>query len=164
MTFGMTVSGRPVDLPNAQSIVGLFINSLPLWVDVKSDATVRSWLAALQRQNAELRDVEHTPLASLQQWANSNVDALFDSLIVFENYPLDDALDALGDVPRIRAVDAHNRSHFPLMLVVAPRHVGGGDALRLEWHRHAASVSEDGVARIAEYFERMLDCLAHHAR
>ncbi|MGY6120420.1 amino acid adenylation domain-containing protein (plasmid) [Paraburkholderia strydomiana] len=160
VTFGMTVSGRPVDLPNAQSIVGLFINSLPLWVDVKSDATVRSWLAALQRQNAELRDVEHTPLASLQQWANSNVDALFDSLIVFENYPLDDALDALGDVPRIRAVDAHNRSHFPLMLVVAPRHVGGGDALRLEWHRHAASVSEDGGARIAEYFERMLDCLA----
>jgi len=161
VTFGMTVSGRPVDLPNAQSIVGLFINSLPLWVDVKSDATVRSWLAALQRQNAELRDVEHTPLASLQQWANSNVDALFDSLIVFENYPLDDALDALGDVPRIRAVDARNRSHFPLMLVVAPRHVGGGDALRLEWHRHPASVSEEGVARIAEYFERMLGCLAN---
>ncbi|WP_243672459.1 amino acid adenylation domain-containing protein, partial [Paraburkholderia kirstenboschensis] len=160
VAFGMTVSGRPVDLPNAQSIVGLFINSLPLWIDVKSDATVRSWLAGLQRQNAELREVEHTQLASLQQWANSSVDALFDSLIVFENYPLDDALGALGDVPRVRAVDAHNRSHLPLMLVVAPRHVGGGDALRLEWHRHAARASEDGVARIVEYFERMLDCLA----
>ncbi|MFP3624670.1 condensation domain-containing protein, partial [Burkholderia sp. SIMBA_051] len=81
VAFGMTVSGRPVDLPDAEAIVGLFINSLPLWVDVKSAATVRAWLAALQRHNAELREVEHTPLANLQQWANSSVDALFDSLI-----------------------------------------------------------------------------------
>ncbi|SDI76260.1 amino acid adenylation domain-containing protein, partial [Paraburkholderia phenazinium] len=160
VAFGMTVSGRPVDLPEAQSTVGLFINSLPLWIDVEPDATVRSWLAGLQRHNAQLRDVEHTPLVSLQQWANSSVDALFDSLIVFENYPLDDALGALGSVPRVRAVEAHNRSHLPLMLVVAPRHVGGGDRLRLEWHRHAARVSADGVACVAEHFERMLDRLA----
>ncbi|MBW8837979.1 MAG: AMP-binding protein, partial [Burkholderia sp.] len=91
---------------------------------------------------------------------DSSVDALFDSLIVFENYPLDDALDAIGGVPRVRAVDAHNRSHFPLMLVVAPRHVGGGDALRLEWHRHAARVRAEDVARVAGYFEQMLDGLA----
>ncbi|WP_035476053.1 non-ribosomal peptide synthetase, partial [Burkholderia sp. WSM2230] len=165
VAFGMTVSGRPVDLPDAQSTVGLFINSLPLWVDVESHAPVRAWLAALQRHNAELRDVEHTPLASLQQWADSSVDALFDSLIVFENYPLDDALGAIGAASetrgtlRVRAVEAHNRTHLPLMLVVAPRHVGGGDALRLEWHRHAARVSAEGVASVAGYFEQMLDCL-----
>ncbi|MEX3753801.1 amino acid adenylation domain-containing protein, partial [Paraburkholderia phenoliruptrix] len=163
VAFGMTVSGRPVELPDVQSMVGLFINSLPLWIDVESHAPVRGWLAALQRRNVELRDVEHTPLASLQQWAGASVDALFDSLIVFENYPLDDALGVLstrGGVPRVRAVETYNRSHLPLMLVVAPRHVGGGDTLRLEWHRHAAHVSADGLTRVAAYFERMLDCLA----
>ncbi|WP_126876085.1 non-ribosomal peptide synthetase [Paraburkholderia kururiensis] len=163
VVFGTTVSGRPAELPAAQSIVGLFINSLPLAVDIEPAAPIAAWLAALQRSNAELREVEHTPLASLQQWAGVRGSSLFDSLVVFENYPLDEAIDAKREAVGLRGVDAYSRTHLPLTLVAAPRGTAPqirGEGLRIEWHWHAAHVSENAVLRLATHFERVLDRMA----
>ncbi|WP_114811402.1 non-ribosomal peptide synthetase, partial [Paraburkholderia kururiensis] len=157
--FGTTMSGRPVELPEAQSTIGLFINSLPLAVDVEPAAPIAAWVAALQRTHAELREVEHTSLASLQQGAGVRDGALFDSLVVFENYPLDEALHAKREAIGLRAIDAYSRTHLPLTLVAAPRCMGPqtAEGLRLEWHWHAARVSADSVSRLAVHFERVLE-------
>ncbi|WP_323118645.1 non-ribosomal peptide synthetase, partial [Burkholderia alba] len=161
VVFGTTVSGRPVELPDAQTTVGLFINSLPLWVDVASGTPLAAWLGALQNRNAELREVEHTPLASLQQWAGLSGDALFDSLVVFENFPLDEALGASRDALGVRSIAAYNRTHLPLTLVVAPRHLDtGAEGLALEWRWDAARLAERGIVRVADYFDRVIDRLA----
>ncbi|PMS11334.1 non-ribosomal peptide synthetase, partial [Trinickia caryophylli] len=168
VAFGTTVSGRPAELAEVQSTVGLFINSLPLAVEADPAAPVAGWLAALQRSHAALRELEHTPLASLQQWAGASGGALFDSLLVFENYPLDEAFRGERAALGLRAIDAYSRTHLPLTLVVAPRHGmgvdagsggSGADALRLEWHWRTGRVSADGVARLAAHFERVLDRL-----
>ncbi|HEX7242024.1 MAG TPA: amino acid adenylation domain-containing protein, partial [Longimicrobiaceae bacterium] len=62
VVFGATVSGRTADLPEMETRVGVFINTLPVRVAVPSDARLGEWLEALQARQAEMRRFEHTPL------------------------------------------------------------------------------------------------------
>jgi amino acid adenylation domain-containing protein/non-ribosomal peptide synthase protein (TIGR01720 family) len=96
VAFGVTVAGRPASLPDAQTAVGLFINTVPLVVQPAPELQVGDWLRAVQRENVALREHEHTALADVQRWAGSPGQALFDSLVVFENYPVDRALRERG--------------------------------------------------------------------
>ncbi|MDL2424677.1 condensation domain-containing protein, partial [Pseudomonas sp. BAgro211] len=92
VTFGATVAGRPATLPGAEESLGLFINTLPI-VQAPDDAQrVGDWLRELQSFNLDVREFEHTPLYDIQRWAGQAGQALFDSIIVFENYPVDEVL------------------------------------------------------------------------
>jgi hypothetical protein len=102
VVFGATVSGRPAELAGAEQMLGLFINSLPVSVEASGATPVTKWLQGLQKHNVELREYEHTPLSDLQRWAGLQGGALFDNLLVFENYPVDDVAEA-GGLP-VRAV------------------------------------------------------------
>ncbi|MBP9100681.1 MAG: amino acid adenylation domain-containing protein [Nitrosomonas sp.] len=90
--FGATVAGRPPSLPKADEILGLFINTIPIPVERRSDLTVSEYLSALQATNARLRDYEHTSLADIQRWSGFSGQPLFDSIVVFENFPINAAL------------------------------------------------------------------------
>ncbi|MCP2256430.1 non-ribosomal peptide synthase domain TIGR01720/amino acid adenylation domain-containing protein [Streptoalloteichus tenebrarius] len=96
--FGTTVSGRPADLPGAESIIGLFINMLPARVSVDTTdgdttaggATVVDWLRRLQDAQVQARQYEYLSLAEVQgHSAVPRGTNLFDSIVVFENYPYD---------------------------------------------------------------------------
>ncbi|MCP4663550.1 MAG: non-ribosomal peptide synthetase, partial [bacterium] len=91
--FGATVSGRPAELPGVESIAGLFINTLPVRVKVDPGALPVPWLDRLQARQAELRRYEYCPLGRVQQWSGLSAgQALFDHILVFENYPVSSAL------------------------------------------------------------------------
>ncbi|MGK6317847.1 condensation domain-containing protein, partial [Neorhizobium sp. DT-125] len=89
VAYGVTVSGRPAELAGVETMVGLFINSLPVLAEVRGDEPLADWFARLQAANSELRQYEHTALTDVQRWAGRSGDALFDTLFVFENYPVD---------------------------------------------------------------------------
>ncbi|PSJ18787.1 non-ribosomal peptide synthetase [Nitrosomonas supralitoralis] len=91
VTFGVTVAGRPADLPRSDQILGLFINTLPVSIALKPELTVGEWLREVQIQNLASREHEHTPLYEIQRWAGQSRPGLFDSILVFENYPVDQA-------------------------------------------------------------------------
>jgi amino acid adenylation domain-containing protein/non-ribosomal peptide synthase protein (TIGR01720 family) len=122
VVFGATVSGRSAPLSGIEGMVGLFINTIPVRVSVPAGADVLAWLGALQDQQAELRDFEHTPLLDAQ--AQSGVPRgtpLFESLVVFENYPLDESLTrghAGVAVTRARAVET---PAYPLTVIAVLR-------------------------------------------
>ena len=106
--FGATVSGRPAALAGVESIVGLFINTLPLRVQVRAEASVLSLLQAIQQQQAEQAEYAHMPLADIQQCSKVlQGGALFDSIVVFENYPFDSGVKTrLGQCVReIRSIE-----------------------------------------------------------
>ncbi len=133
VVFGVTVSGRTAPLPGIDAMVGLFINTLPVRVAVPMDARAIDWLSALQEQQADLRDFEHTPLVEAQ--AESGVPRgtpLFESLLVFENYPVDASL-AQGDrglaFSEMRAVEW---LAYPLTVVASLRR---GLTLRVGYDR-----------------------------
>jgi amino acid adenylation domain-containing protein/non-ribosomal peptide synthase protein (TIGR01720 family) len=112
--FGATVSGRPADLPGVEGIPGIFINTVPVRVDVDGAAPVAGWLRDLQDAQAESRRFDHLGLPRLRALSGVRSGAnLFDSLLVFENYPAD-ALP-LGE---LTAVETTN---FPLSATVYPR-------------------------------------------
>ena len=96
VVFGATVAGRPATLPGAQEMLGLFINTIPVHVSHALGMTLGDHLRALQAANLALREHEHASLADIQRWAGSSGRPLFDSILVFENHPVSDALRDSG--------------------------------------------------------------------
>ncbi|MGC7103140.1 amino acid adenylation domain-containing protein, partial [Amycolatopsis lurida] len=109
VVFGATTSGRPAELAGAESMIGLFINTLPVRARLAADRPVAEWLGDLQAEQLESRRHEFVPLARIQSEVTGG--PLFHSLVVFENYPVQPAGEVrMGDV---EAVDA---TSFPLTL------------------------------------------------
>ncbi len=118
--FGTTVSGRSSDLPGIETMVGLFINTLPLRVAVTPDAVLVEWLRALLAHNGELRQFEQTPLVQIQGWSEvARGQPLFESLVVFDNHPLDERLEGETGVT-VERVTLSGQTNYPLTLNVLP--------------------------------------------
>jgi amino acid adenylation domain-containing protein len=117
--FGVTVSGRSPELIGAESMVGMLINTLPVRVAVSAEESIISWLQQLQNHSMEVRQYEYSPLVEIQQrWSKIPLNTpLFESIVVFENYPVDPSLQGgksgleIGDV---RSVDSTN---YPIALM-----------------------------------------------
>ncbi|MFM0530016.1 condensation domain-containing protein, partial [Paraburkholderia strydomiana] len=155
VSYGTTLSGRPAHLPGVERMLGLFINTLPVQVDVDASADLGAWLHKLQGELMELRHYEHTPLARVQQWSGRNGDALFDSIVVFENYPVDAARD--GDASlKVESIDSVDPTHYPLALAIIPR----GKTLSLEWAWNGERIDRETVERIALQYEAILTQMA----
>jgi len=118
VVYGATVAGRPADVPAIESMVGLFINTLPVRAQIDPELPVSAFLTELQRRQAELRRYEHMPLVLIQGLSEvPRGQPLFSSLLVFENYP-----GQRGD--SIHHADSLDRTfeqtNYPLTLLVAP--------------------------------------------
>ncbi|MHC1548040.1 amino acid adenylation domain-containing protein [Phyllobacterium sp. K27] len=155
VAFGATVSGRPAELPGVERMLGLFINSLPIFVDVPGDASVGPWLRDLQARNTELRAYEHTPLADLQQWTGRTGDALFDTLVVFENYPVDQELRKADTGLATTAADTAEKTHYPLTVTVVP-----GGAVEIKWSWDGQRFDDDAIGQIGTDYAEILTSLA----
>ncbi|NIL16085.1 non-ribosomal peptide synthetase [Pseudomonas sp. AN3A02] len=157
--FGATVAGRPSALPGAQSMLGLFINTLPVIHDVDPQARVGQWLQAVQRVNLELRDHEYTPLGDIQRWAGRSGQALFDSIIVFENQPLDRTLrEWKDDSLRFGDVGGAGLTDFPMDLMVTLE-----DYLAIEYMYLRQCFSDVAVEGIRANMEALLLALSANA-
>ncbi len=118
--FGTTVSARPPELAGVETITGIFINTLPVRVEVDDSAEVVGWLQRLQAAQAEARRFDYISLAQLQTWSDlPGGTKLFDSVLVFENYPIDNQAAAEHGLS-LRDVDAVETTNYALSLVVVP--------------------------------------------
>ncbi|HEU4533652.1 MAG TPA: AMP-binding protein, partial [Polyangiaceae bacterium] len=154
--FGVTVAGRPTELPGVESIVGLFINTLPLRVRVEPDRPLVEWLKGLLAHNYRIREYEHPPLVQIQQWSElPKGQSLFDSLVVFENAPLDPRLgERVGDVSLSYDQDRVH-TNYPVTIVAYPRaHLG----LRLSYDPR--SLDAAAAARMLDHLGRLLEEMA----
>ncbi|WP_165840627.1 condensation domain-containing protein, partial [Streptomyces scopuliridis] len=117
VVFGTTVSGRPADLPGAEDILGLFINTLPVRVTVTPDQPVTDWLRQIQDGQSESRRYEYMALSDIESDVPAGA-SLFDSLVVFENYPVDEAAaerHGLG----VREAEAVESTNYALTLIAS---------------------------------------------
>ncbi|PZG88614.1 non-ribosomal peptide synthetase, partial [Streptomyces sp. NTH33] len=116
VVFGTTVSGRPEDLPGVESMVGMFINTVPTRVRVDAGRTARAWLRELQDAQAESRRFAAVSLAELTQLSDvPSGSPLFHSMVAFENYPFDEARTA-GSGVRLAEVTSRDATNYPLVL------------------------------------------------
>jgi amino acid adenylation domain-containing protein len=158
VVFGTTVAGRPAELPNIESCIGLFINTLPLRVQLQQQQLLGEWLAALQQNLLRLRQHEHTPLAKIQEWSDmAAAEALFETLLVFENYPPRDQEEAQRPEVRVGDLEYREQSNYPLAILVVP-----GDRLRLLLVFDPARYDEVNAARVLAHFQNLLAALPSH--
>ncbi|MBP7336120.1 non-ribosomal peptide synthetase [Niveispirillum sp.] len=145
--FGTTVSGRPPEIAEVDKMVGLFINTLPVRVRIAPEQAVGPFLSALQDAQIARDQHMYAPLTAIHGWSGvASRDPLFESVVVFENYPMDATLEEAGalTVTDVRLLEQNN---FPLTLTAA----GGREMpLKLTYDRNRI---DDGAA------ERMLDHL-----
>jgi len=153
--FGATVAGRPANLPGAEDMLGLFINTLPIIQAPLPEQRVGQWLQALQDYNVQVRDYEHVSLADVQRWSGQSGQALFDSIVVFENYPLDERLqDAGEDGLRFGASEGRDVTNYAMDLAV---HLD--DTLSIEFLYWRSRFSHAACQGIRRSFERLLQAL-----
>ncbi|MDF3304459.1 amino acid adenylation domain-containing protein [Rhodococcus sp. T2V] len=124
VVFGSTVSGRPAGLDRSSDMVGLFVNTIPVRVDVPAHATVADVLGRLREQTVSILDHHHVGLADIQRLAG--VGQLFDTLVVFENFAAADTSGIDSDDFSVRVGDFHTMTHYPITVTVFP-----GERLRV---------------------------------
>ncbi|MDD9945598.1 MAG: amino acid adenylation domain-containing protein, partial [Myxococcales bacterium] len=158
--YGVTVAGRPAELPRSDEMMGLFINSLPLRIACPSELGLVPWLQTLQTLNSELRQHEHSSLLQLQAQARKRGlrGPLFDSLFVFENYPLDSALSTLTDGQAGGLVVDHAESrdltHYGLTLVATP-----AEQLSLSLQYDTSRYSKAQAQRVLGLYQQLLQAI-----
>ncbi|MGX2041491.1 amino acid adenylation domain-containing protein [Methylocaldum sp. MU1018] len=153
VVYGVTVAGRPAELPGVEKILGLFINSLPLRVKVAPDLSVADFLQQLLQHNLDIRRYEYTSLVTIQSWIGLPHDRpLFDSLLVFENAPIDQAL--LEKKRALKIAYEKNRTHtnYPITVVVIP-----GPKLHLQITYQRARFDRAAIERMLGHFKRLLE-------
>ncbi|WP_256376925.1 non-ribosomal peptide synthetase [Nitrosospira multiformis] len=154
--FGATVAGRPATLPGAEHLLGLFINTLPVSVTLQPEYQIGAWLRDLQAQNLASREHEQTPLYEIQRWLGQSGQGLFDSILVFENYPMDEALrESTPGGPAFSNIRNRESSNYPMMVSVMQ-----GNVLSLGYSYDCRYFSRTAVESIAKQLKRLLDRIA----
>ncbi|MGH8863688.1 MAG: amino acid adenylation domain-containing protein, partial [Burkholderiales bacterium] len=156
--FGVTVAGRPPEIEGIEDVVGLFINSLPLRVSVQPELTCLEWLKTLLAQNLAMHQFEYAQLSEIQRWSEVvRGQALFDSLVVFENVPVDPSLRGHSLALDIQGYETRTHTNYPLTVVLIP-----GDELHLQITYDRALFDSTGVARILGHYKASLEALVRH--
>jgi len=147
--FGSVVSGRPPELPGVESMVGLFINTLPLRLDVDPGAPAAAWLRGVQAAHLDLRPHEHVPAADVQSWSELPPgEPLFRSLTVFEKFPYEEAIAEAPQGLSVRDLDVHDRADVPLSAVAVP--TGETLTLMIAHDHQSAPATVDRLLRSLE--------------
>ncbi|MFI7673280.1 amino acid adenylation domain-containing protein [Actinophytocola sp. NPDC049390] len=147
--YGATTSGRSIELPGVEEMVGLFINTLPVRSRVDGQAAVADWLRDLQVAQIELRQWEHTSLVDVRECAEiPHSKPLFQSILVFENYP---DLGG-GDGPVLRTVGCVERTGYPLTVVVS-----AGEVVDVKFAYDRALFDAETIERLAGHFAALLN-------
>jgi surfactin family lipopeptide synthetase C len=156
VVFGLTVSGRPAELADVESMVGMFINTLPLRVAVDEHSGLVPWLRAIQRRQFELRQFEHSALVQVQGWSDvPRGRPLFESIVVVENYPVDAALAGRAERLGVEAVRSLDQTNYPLDLTVVP-----GEELWLKIGYDAHRFEADAIDRLLGHLNTLLEGIA----
>ncbi|GAB3505193.1 non-ribosomal peptide synthetase [Amycolatopsis cihanbeyliensis] len=151
VVFGSTVSGRPAELPGVETMVGLFINTLPIRVPVRPDDTLAGVLTAVQERSTALLPHQHLSLPDIQRCAG--LPTLFDTLTVTENYPMDDGdIEELAGDLRLAGVVGNDANHYPLSIAALPH-----GELKLRFGYQPEVFSRGEIESIGAGFRRLFE-------
>ena len=156
--FGVTVSGRNAPLPGIEQMVGLFINTIPLRIEPNHRDTVIHYLQQVQSQHQDDNRYAHSPLFDVQNLCEvPNGTALFESLLVFENYPLGDALDTPDDCYQIESIQGIELTNYPLTLSIIP---GRTLCFKMSYDSHRVNLTQ--IEHLWTHLNTLLVAMVHH--
>ncbi|MCP4153043.1 MAG: amino acid adenylation domain-containing protein, partial [bacterium] len=159
--FGTTVAGRNANLKGIENIAGLFINTIPLRITefngkgsgkIKDTITIENLIAQIHRQLRERREFENTSLVNIKEYCNLDMkDELFDTLLVLENYPLDERLKQKEGALVIDSYSMTETTHYDLTLGITMF-----DGIRLEVNYNNEYFAKERIKTLILHFENIL--------
>lgn len=153
--FGAVVSGRPPELPGVETMVGVFINTIPIRIHITQESSVAAWLKAVQTGQIEARQYVYASIADVQRWSEIPPRTpLFESILVFQNYPAS-RLGQEGQSLRMKNVEFIEQPHYPLSLLIMPSQ----GMLKLFYDRR--SFEPIASARMLYHLQRLLESVVH---
>lgn len=158
VVFGVTVSGRPFSLEGAESIIGPFLNTLPLRVQLDPEMTLSAWLQELQLRATDLLMFEYSPLVRVQKLSDvQNGLPLFESIYVFESAPVNPSgkHESSNGKLVIRDLETIQNSNYTIAVLVAP-----GRQLSLEILYESSALAGKTVVRLLEHLRNLLESMA----
>ena len=153
VVFGTTVSGRPASLSGVESMVGLFINTLPARLKIPDKTDLLTWLGLLQQEYIEREQYSYTPLVDIQAVSEvPRTQLLFESLVVFENYPVNVTLQQLPGNLSIGELQDRGQTNYPLTVVAIP-----GEEMTVKICYDRQRFDADIIDRMAGHFLTLLE-------
>ncbi|WP_116377627.1 non-ribosomal peptide synthetase, partial [Mycobacterium sp. MFM001] len=149
VAFGAVVSGRPAELAGADSMVGLLINTVPVRARITPATTTSKLLDQLQ--TAHTHTLEHQHLALTEIHRISGHEQLFDTVFVYENYPVDTAALSGDHELDITGFTGRDYYHYPLTIQAAP-----GRELELRVQFRTDVFDAETVGTLIERLQRVL--------
>ncbi|MBC9908991.1 non-ribosomal peptide synthase/polyketide synthase [Chitinophaga varians] len=148
--FGVTVAGRPDELPGADKKIGLYINTLPLYSALANEQTIAGWLQEMQTTQLQSREHQYAALNDIQRWTGVR-EELFDSLLVFENYPVNPALQSPHWKLQLQHIQVQEQANYPLTIRVMM-----AEGLEIGLVYNETILDGAYVRMIAAHFEQVL--------
>ncbi|KZN66281.1 non-ribosomal peptide synthetase [Pseudoalteromonas luteoviolacea] len=165
--FGETISGRPAEIAGVEQMVGLFINSLPVLVNIDRNAPIGEWLRALNQNSVKRAEHGFLPLSEIQTLSplsklSERQRNLFDTLVVFENYPVDQEIEKVIADSQLQVADIQNdeQTNYGLTLTVLPENNGQQSQLSFELAYRAERYGDAAINRLLTYFGEILSTIS----
>ncbi|MCP4157021.1 MAG: amino acid adenylation domain-containing protein, partial [bacterium] len=158
VVFGTTVAGRNADIKGMEEIAGLFINTVPLRVKVLSQKdnqktdTIATVIQDIHRHLRQRREFENTPPVNIKEYSSLDVkEELFDTLLVLENYPLDERLKQKEGAIIIDSFSMAEATHYDLTAGITLF-----DGIRLEFNYNSARFETESIRQLTAHFTNIL--------
>ncbi|MEO6230170.1 MAG: amino acid adenylation domain-containing protein [Ferruginibacter sp.] len=150
VVFGVTVSGRPSDLPGVEHRVGMYINALPFHSVLMEEQNIVQWLQDIQAGQVNSRQYQFTPLQQLQSWAGIHGD-WFDTMMTFENFPVNKMLGSKEWSLKVENIHFIEHTNYPLNVIIE-----SAEEINVSFSFNKALLDEVQVSRIRGHFENVL--------
>ena len=153
--FGATFSGRPATLSGSESMVGLFINSLPIRALINPQSKIIDWIAEFNNSQTELREYESSALVDIQKVSKIPAKQnLFDSLFVFENYPVDESLNNSEQSIKFEDIHSVEQTNYPLTIVSGP-----GEEIHIDAAYDGEKIADFSIDLLLAHYKNILQYL-----
>ncbi|MBN8750048.1 MAG: amino acid adenylation domain-containing protein, partial [Variovorax sp.] len=151
VVYGVTVSGRPEELPGMEERIGLYINTLPMYSRLEEGQEIVSWLKGIQEGQVSSRQYQYSSLSKIQGWVGVKGD-LFDSLLVFDNYPVSEVVASRQWALQIGDFHVYERGNYPLGITI-----GLGARMTIKFNYNKQLLSEYYIEMIEGHFAQVLE-------
>ncbi|MBD2435876.1 condensation domain-containing protein [Nostoc sp. FACHB-110] len=153
VVFGVVFAGRPITLSGVAAMVGPFVNTLPMRVQIEAEELLIPWLKKLQAKQTQMQQHEHTPLVKIQRWSDMPLgQPLFESVLNFQNYSQHLTAPERGDGNiKLDECRSFGKMNYPFYIDALP-----GQQLSMYFVYDTDYFEAATVARVVKHFEIIL--------
>ncbi|UCJ09145.1 non-ribosomal peptide synthase/polyketide synthase [Chitinophaga pendula] len=157
VSYGIIVSGRPDELPGIEKRVGMYINTLPFHTAISGEQRVIDWLLQIQQEQVKCRQYQYTPIQEAQRWTGIPGD-LFDTLMVYENYPVDRKVTSVTGGLQGEQEPVEEHTNYPLSIAI-----GAEKEIAILFQYNSALLDVAYIHQLKTHFDLVLSQLVSMA-